>query len=91
MTMEHPKHPGEEETPDPNQLPKEPITNDDADEFENPSVDPGFEQGSPIETEEDANSDLEHDGPLTDEEVADDDALNYKNDRDSGAYNPKII
>ncbi|WP_432708537.1 hypothetical protein [Pedobacter sp.] len=89
--MEHVKQPGEAEIPDPNQLPKEPITNNDAEEFENPAVDPGFEPSGPIETEEKANKDVEHDGPLTDEEVADDDALNYKNDRDGGAYNPKVI
>ena len=89
--MEHVKYPGEEETPDSNQLPKEPITNKEAEEFENPAVDPGFEPSTPLEPEEETETDREHDGPLTDEEVADDDALNYKNDRDNGTYNPKII
>jgi hypothetical protein len=89
--MEHVKQPGETETPDPNQLPKKPITNDDAEEFENPAVDPGFEPSTPSEPAEETDGNLEHDGPLTDEEVADDDALNYKSDRDGGAYNPKII
>lgn len=44
-------------------------------EFENPSVDPGFETT---------------DGPAEDDNK-ENDALNYKNDREHGAYNPKNI
>lgn len=43
--------------------------------FENPSVDPGFETTD--EPEEGDNKE--------------NDALNYKNDREHGAYNPKNI
>lgn len=43
--------------------------------FENPSVDPGFET-----TDEPAEDDNKEN-----------DALNYKNDRKNGAYNPKNI
>ncbi|PTT02362.1 hypothetical protein DBR11_04890 [Pedobacter sp. HMWF019] len=75
------------------------ILNDDA-TFENESVDPGFEQSldtglnpqesryseqnsKPKEKLEDQNAESDN-GPK-------DDALNYKNDRDHGAYNPKNI
>jgi len=87
--MEHLKNQGGGAIPDPNELPKEPITNHDEEEFENPAVDPGFEPG----TQEDADADAvdDGDGSLTDEDVADNDALNYKNDRNNGSYNPKII
>jgi hypothetical protein len=44
-------------------------------EFENPSVDPGFET-----TDEPAEGDNKEN-----------DALNYKNDREHGAFNPKNI
>lgn len=44
-------------------------------EFENPSTDPGFETTD--EPEEGDNKE--------------NDALNYKNDREHGAYNPKNI
>lgn len=44
-------------------------------EFENPSTDPGFET-----TDEPAEGDNKEN-----------DALNYKNDREHGAYNPKNI
>lgn len=65
---------------------------DDA-EFENPSVDPGFETGEELSGEED-----EREGNIdSDKSVSDmkkdqqNDALNYKNDRENGAYNPKNI
>jgi len=45
-------------------------------EFENPSTDPGFETSGDTDAEGDNNEN---------------DALNYKNDRENGAYNPKNI
>ena len=45
-------------------------------EFENPSTDPGFESSGDTDAEGDNNEN---------------DALNYKNDRENGAYNPKNI
>jgi len=89
--MEHLKNQGAGETPDPNELPKDPITNKEAEEFENPAVDPGFEPGTQEDMNDDDMDESDSEGPLTDEEVADDDALNYKNDRDHGSYDPKII
>lgn len=55
-------------------------------EFENASVDPGFatEGENPEEDE-----DLE--GGSEDDNAPENDALNYKNDREHGAYNPKNI
>jgi len=63
-------------------------------EFENPSVDPGFEttddELTGLEDERDGNID-------SNKSVSDmkkdqgNDALNYKNDRENGAYNPKNI
>ena len=50
-------------------------------QFENASVDPGFA------TEEDTAEEQENDSSATDSN----DALNYKNDREHGAYNPKNI
>lgn len=64
------------------ETPKPPITNQDETEFENPSTDPGFESSTPPE-EPEKKEDTEVD--------TDQDALNYKNDRDNGAFNPKII
>lgn len=55
--------------------------------FENPSVDPGFET---IDEEEAAEAE-----ELTKEQQEDtskeNDALNYKNDREHGTFNPKNI
>lgn len=45
-------------------------------EFENPSTDPGFESSGDADAEEDNKEN---------------DALNYKNDRENGTYNPKNI
>lgn len=63
-------------------------------EFENPSTDPGFETSEEeLEGEED-----ERDGNIDSsksisemQEEDENDALNYKNDRENGAYNPKNI
>lgn len=51
-------------------------------EFENASVDPGFATDG--EDEEEAEDSEEDNAP-------ENDALNYKNDRENGAYNPKNI
>jgi hypothetical protein len=58
-------------------------------EFENPSVDPGFDttHESPEETE---FPDKEGKKP-TEDNGKGNDALNYNNDRENGAYNPKNI
>lgn len=53
---------------------------EDEAEFENPSVDPGFANEEEEQEENQASS--------TDKS---NDALNYKNDREHGAYNPKNI
>lgn len=82
--MENPNNEGLQNDPNrnPDDIPKTPITNQDETEFENPSTDPGFEPSSPVdetEKEDDTSIDI------------DQDALNYKNDRDNGTYNPNII
>ena len=71
--------------------------------FENPDVDPGFvygpdddndEQldGLEDEREEDIDSDISiKELRGEDEEGHEEDALNYQNDRENGAYNPKNI
>lgn len=69
-------------TEDPNELPKLPITNQEETAFENPDVDPGFESSTQEQRSDDEGSS---------EAPNDQDALNYKNDRDNGAYNPNII
>ena len=71
--------------------------------FENPDVDPGFVFG-PEDEEEDGLEGLEDerehdiDSDISikelrgeDDEDPEDDALNYRNDRENGAYNPKNI
>lgn len=50
-------------------------------EFENPSVDPGFE--TTHESDEETKA--------VDDNAKGNDALNYNNDRENGAYNPKNI
>lgn len=62
-------------------------------EFENPSVDPGFDTTyeSPDEDEfPDEDQSPESKKPVSDNEKGND-ALNYNNDRENGAYNPKNI
>ncbi|MET1057127.1 MAG: hypothetical protein ABWY16_17580 [Pedobacter sp.] len=56
-------------------------------EFENPSVDPGFDTSyeSPDENESPENT------KPSEENAKGNDALNYNNDRENGAYNPKNI
>lgn len=75
------------------------ILNDDA-TFENESVDPGFEQsldtGLKPEERKDSEQSNKPKEKLEDQKAEsdngpEDDALNYKNDRDNGAYNPKNI
>lgn len=51
--------------------------------FENPSVDPGFET---VQEESDDSK-----GKPENDNAEDNDALNYNNDREKGAYNPKNI
>ncbi|RZM25438.1 MAG: hypothetical protein EOO88_19310 [Pedobacter sp.] len=74
-------------------------------QFENPSVDPGFETSDPHpltgredkrEGNIDANKSIkemreEHEAITEKKEEEGNDALNYKNDRDNGAYNPNNI
>lgn len=57
----------------------------DGAEFENPSVDPGFE------TSNDDTEDVPDSNNGTDDNEDSNDALNYDNDRENGAYNPKNI
>jgi len=62
--------------------------------FENPSVDPGFETSDDeLDGLEDERSEnIDADENITDmQSPKQDDALNYKNDRENGAYNPKNI
>jgi len=56
-------------------------------EFENPSVDPGFD--TTYESAEEDESPGEAQPPA--DHKKDNDALNYNNDRENGAYNPKNI
>ena len=58
-------------------------------EFENPSVDPGFETTDESE-EENELPENEEQTPV-DDNAKGNDALNYGNDRENGAYNPKNI
>ena len=81
---------------------KEPI-NDDV-KFENSDVDPGF-SGHQEDTKEmkgredkrehniDANMSIKEmrEGKKDDGDAEDSDAMNYKNDRENGSYNPKNI
>jgi len=75
------------------------ILNDDA-TFENESVDPGFEQSldtglNPEESRDRAQNSKPkeklEDQKAESDNGSEDDALNYKNDRENGAYNPKNI
>lgn len=60
-------------------------------EFENPSVDPGFETEESLKGEEDEREgNIDANKSISDIDK-DNDALNYKNDRENGAYNPKNI
>lgn len=77
---------------DKNEIPSTPNEQEEV-EFENPSVDPGFDTTyeSPEEdesTEKDGSSESKK--PVADNEKGND-ALNYNNDREHGAYNPKNI
>ena len=75
-------------------------------QFENPNVDPGFEQSTEDNTLKgredkrenniDANMSLKEMAEAREADKAadteeNDDALNYKNDREHGAFNPKNI
>ena len=87
-----------------NNLPKD-HTEDDDTQFENPSVDPGFETSESHhltgrEDKREGNIDVnksikemreEHEANTEKKEEGGNDALNYNNDRDNGAYNPKNI
>lgn len=86
------KDSGNEPLKDSNQL------NDDVN-FENADVDPGFlghQDDNILEGEEDKR-DHDLDANISIKEMREgktddeDDALNYKNDRENGAYNPKNI
>lgn len=57
--------------------------------FENPSVDPGFatEEGQSAQE----GKSPEEQGDEAEGKDKSNDALNYKNDRENGAYNPKNI
>ena len=71
--------------------------------FENPDVDPGFVYGPEDEDEDGLESlederenDIDSDISIKelrgeDDEDSENDALNYRNDRENGAYNPKNI
>ena len=63
--------------------------NDEELEFENPSVDPGFETTDEPEDENEFPEDEEQ--QPVDDNAKGNDALNYNNDRENGAYNPKNI
>lgn len=62
-------------------------------EFENPSVDPGFESSDELTGEEDEREgNIDSNKSISDmKKDQENDAMNYKNDRESGAYNPKNI
>ncbi|MES2458327.1 MAG: hypothetical protein V4594_22405 [Bacteroidota bacterium] len=69
-------------------------------QFENPNVDPGFEQSQEDKTLKGREDKRENniDANLSLKEMAEakesaenNDALNYKNDREHGAFNPKNI
>jgi len=73
-----------------NNLPQE----DDA-KFENESVDPGFGGEEKVKGEEDeregnidSNKSIKE---MQEDKNNENDAMNYKNDREHGAYNPKNI
>lgn len=56
-------------------------------EFENPSVDPGFDTSYESPEEDGSPKDVKP----SEENGKGNDALNYNNDRENGAYNPKNI
>ncbi|WP_158797725.1 hypothetical protein [Pedobacter sp. L105] len=62
-------------------------------QFENPSVDPGFEKGDELEgLEDERDGDIDSNTNISEmQNDKENDALNYKNDREHGAYNPKNI
>lgn len=85
------------ETHDKNSKEQKNHINEDNTSFENPSVDPGFEQ-EPIERElKKESSDTVHknvnkgDGQPQEDNGPEQDALNYKSDRENGSFNPKNI
>lgn len=85
---EYPKN----EQPGKQEIPSSPDEQEEV-EFENPSVDPGFDTSyvSPEEDEPaEADESPESKKPVADNEKGND-ALNYNNDRENGAYNPKNI
>lgn len=70
--------------------PQETPDQDEA-EFENPSVDPGFGTEDELTGQEDEREgDIDANKSIS-EMDKESDALNYKNDRENGAYNPKNI
>jgi len=63
-------------------------------QFENPSVDPGFGNEEELTgLEDEREGDIDSNKSVSDirKEGEQNDALNYKNDRENGAYNPKNI
>lgn len=74
---------------------------DDDTEFENPSTDPGFEtEGGLTGREDERDGDIDSNLSISEMQkkqqkdqgtAQQNDALNYNNDRDNGAYNPKNI
>ena len=69
---------------------------DEEGEFENPSVDPGFGDENELDSlEDERGGDIDSNKNISelqgDKEDKKNDALNYKNDRENGAYNPKNI
>ena len=62
-------------------------------QFENPSVDPGFEDENELEgLEDERDGNIDSNKNISEmQNDKEDDALNYKNDREHGAYNPKNI
>jgi len=74
---------------------------DEKTEFENPSVDPGFQNSGDDKTEDqdqlEGQEDERENNIDANQSIKDmqsdneEDALNYKSDRENGAYNPKNI
>jgi hypothetical protein len=56
------------EDPDPRDLSKKPITNQEAEEFENPSTDPGFEPSYTEPPLEDEGAEEYHEDDLDDQD-----------------------
>jgi len=72
------------------------ISEDEEVVFENSSVDPGFGDENELESSEDErDGDIDSNKNISEmqsgKEDEENDALNYKNDRENGAYNPKNI